>query len=81
MTKQVTYKHGRLLRTVSRGRLRKNYSSFQEFEYYSDIYSLADRLGYESAESAWRHNPIIEWSTNPDDYRKAPRREPTKKKG
>ena len=56
--------------TISKGKLRKNYSSFEEFEAYSAIYGLHSRLGYKSPKTAWASNPLIQWSTNPADYKK-----------
>lgn len=53
-----------------RNRLRKNYASFEEFEAYDATYNLAARLGYKSAKTAWRYNPMIEGSVNPSDFRK-----------
>ncbi len=50
--------------------LQNNYSSFEEFESYSDMYALAERLGYKSAKTAWNKNPLIQGSTNPSDFRK-----------
>lgn len=55
-----------------RNRLRKNYANFEEFEMYSEIYGISRRLGYKSAKTAWRANPMIEGSVNPDDLRKVP---------
>lgn len=49
-------------------RLRNVYDSFDEFASFSDIYGLAHRLGYESAEEAWEANPIVRGSVNPSDY-------------
>jgi hypothetical protein len=48
-------------------RLRANYSSFEEFEAYSETYGIAKRLGFKSAANAWRANPVIQGSTNPGD--------------
>jgi hypothetical protein len=56
-----------------RCRLRRNYSSFSEFDSVNEIYGLAARLGYKSAATAWRYNPMIEGSVNPSDFRRAPR--------
>lgn len=50
-------------------RLQKNYSSFEEFEAYSDTYGVSARLGYKTAEQAWKANPIIQGSVNPSDLR------------
>lgn len=55
---------------ISKGKLRKNYSSFEEFVRYSEIYGLHSRLGYKTAKSAWDRNPTIQWSTNPADFKK-----------
>lgn len=57
-----------------RNRLRKNYASFNEFATMNEIYGLATRLGYKSAETAWRYNPVVEGSVNPSDFRRAPRK-------
>ena len=56
------------------GKLRKQYANFREFYAYSDTYGLAERLGYDSAEDAWKANPKVQGSTNPDDFRKACRK-------
>ena len=53
-----------------KGRLQAQYESLEEFESYSEIYSLAERLGYKTAKGAWKSNPVIMGSTNPADYRK-----------
>lgn len=42
---------------------------FETFRSYSDMYSLAERLGFTSAEEAWQANPFIQGSTNPEDYK------------
>ncbi len=52
-----------------RSRLRTRYSDFEQFETYSDIYNLAARLGFRSAEEAWEANPVIESSVVPEDFR------------
>jgi hypothetical protein len=51
-------------------KLHNLYSSYEDFHAWSDIYGLAKRLGYKSAETAWKTNPTVEFSTNPSDYRK-----------
>lgn len=53
-----------------RTRLRNNYSNDGQWIYNSDMWGLCGRLGYDSPESAWRANPVIEGSTNPSDFRK-----------
>lgn len=50
--------------------LRSNYEGkFEQFEAYDRIYGLAARLGYASASEAWEANPIVQGSTNPEDFR------------
>lgn len=51
-------------------RLRKVYSSLEEFIAYCDIYGNHAQLGYASPQTAWRANPVIQGSVNPSDYRK-----------
>ena len=53
-----------------RNRLRRNYTSFGEFEAYCEIRGLHTRLGYKSPKTAWRYNPMIEGSVNPSDFRR-----------
>ena len=53
---------------VSQNRLRKNYSNFEEFEHFSEMYSLSSRLGYASAKNAWAANPMIQYGSNPSDF-------------
>lgn len=55
---------------ISHGKLQSNYSSYEEFKSFSMIYNLHKRLGYKSPLSAWEHNPHIQWSTNPSDFKK-----------
>ncbi len=57
--------------------LQDNYSSFEEFKSYSEMYGLANKLGYASAKKAWNENPIIQGSTNPYDFRKVKTNQPT----
>lgn len=56
---------------VSQGFLRNNYECVEEFVNYDDIYKLAHRLGFESAEEAWDFNPFIQWSVEPRDFKRA----------
>jgi len=48
-------------------RLHKIYDNFAEFEAYNDIYGIAKRLGYSNTKSAWRDNPMVQGSINPND--------------
>lgn len=52
-------------------RLQTVYSSFDEFEQYSEMYGLHNRLGFNNPQEAWDTNPIVEGSTNPADYKVA----------
>ena len=51
------------------GKLRKQYSSFEEFKEYAETYNIHGRLGFETPEAAWEANPEVQGSTNPDDLR------------
>ena len=53
-----------------RTRLRNNYGSFKDWEYYSDMWGLCLKLGYGTPKAAWKANPVIEGSVNPGDFRK-----------
>ena len=50
--------------------LQEVYSSFEEWDAFSDMYGLANRLGYAENQEAWDDNPLIQGSTNPYDYKK-----------
>ncbi len=50
------------------GYLQDQYSGLPEFRRYSGSFGLSDRLGYDSTAEAWEANPLIQGSTNPDDY-------------
>jgi hypothetical protein len=50
-------------------KLKKVYSSFDEFEEYDAIYNIANRLGFNTTKKAWDTNPLIQGSTNPSDLR------------
>lgn len=66
-------KHGVICRSGEKGwqgRLKENYSSFEDFEGYDQLYNLAYKLGYKSAINAWNANPVVQGSTNPNDFRK-----------
>lgn len=49
-------------------RLQDNYYDFLEFERCAEVYGLAERLGYTSAQDAWEANPIVQGSVLPSDY-------------
>lgn len=50
-------------------KLRKNYANFEEFQDYAANYGLPERLGFSTAREAWDANPLIQGSTNPEDFK------------
>lgn len=56
------------------GRLRKNYTDYEDWAHHARMWGLHARLGYKSTMTAWRANPVIQWSVNPSDFRRAPRK-------
>lgn len=67
MLKRVTCRSG--LNGCQR-RLHEDYADLEEFRNYSRMYGIAKRLGFRSAISAWRANPLIEGSVEPSDLRR-----------
>ena len=57
-----------------KARLQSVYESKEEWLAYSEIYGLANRLGYADANRAWDENPMVQGSTNPRDYRRSNKR-------
>ena len=47
-----------------RCRLQNNYSSFEDFQWYDEIYNLARRLGFKTAAEAWLENPVVQGSVD-----------------
>jgi hypothetical protein len=68
--KYATPEEKKILNEKWTGRLQKQYVDFEEFAAYNEMYDLARRLGFESAEEAWEANPLITGSTEPGDYRR-----------
>lgn len=51
-------------------KLQKNYDNdYNQFVEYDKIYNIAKRLGFKSAQEAWKANPLIQGSTNPNDLK------------
>lgn len=48
-------------------KLRKNYSSLEEFKRWDENYGISSRLGFETSEEAWEANPLIRGSVDPED--------------
>lgn len=63
-----------------RMKLQKNYSSLDELKDYDENYGVVKRLGFKSAEEAWKKNPLIQGSTNPGDFRRSPTKKKNKSK-
>jgi hypothetical protein len=51
-------------------KLQSIYKDYEEFAAYDCHYNISGRLGYSSAVTAWRLNPVICGSVNPSDLRK-----------
>ena len=51
-------------------RLRENYRDLEEFVSYAETYGLHTRLGYKTPQAAWKANPMIQGSVDPNDFRK-----------
>jgi hypothetical protein len=58
----------RSLNEMWSGPLQDEYTDFEEFETYDEMYNLSGRLGFDSAEEAWEANPVVKGSTDPNDY-------------
>jgi len=61
--------------------LQDNYSSFAEFGGYDDVCNLAARLGFKTAKEAWKVNPVIQFSANPEDFCTVSAPTPVQKEG
>ena len=48
-------------------RLHSIYSNYKEFCAFNSAYGIATRLGFSSAVIAWKANPVIQGSVNPED--------------
>ena len=49
-------------------RVRESYASIDELIAYDEIYNIAQRCGYASAQELWDDNPMIGGSVNPQDF-------------
>lgn len=51
-------------------KLQNDYDNdFEKWKAYSDMYGLAERLGFESPEEAWEANPLVQGSVYPEDFK------------
>jgi len=55
-----------------RQRLQTLYPSYEQWKHYSELYGLAQRLGFKSTKSAYNANPIIEGGLHNSDFQIAP---------
>lgn len=69
VTSEMNNKKAALELKAWKGKLQKNYDDLEEFKSYDELYGLAKRLGFETAEEAWNANPTVSGSTNPADYK------------
>lgn len=68
--KEVASKKARLELKAWKGKLQKCYDNdFADFVYYNEMYNIAKRLGFSSADEAWDKNPTIETTTDPKDLK------------
>lgn len=56
--------------TKWRDRLHNVYADLEEFRGYCRLYNIHKRIGFRSVIAAWRANPLIEGSVNPQDLRR-----------
>lgn len=49
-------------------RLRSRYETYHEFETFALQYDLHKRLGYGTPPDAWDWDPVVQSSTNPEDF-------------
>lgn len=49
-------------------RVREVYSSLEELQGYDETFGIVERCGYASAEELWNDNPMLQGSTNPEDF-------------
>ena len=68
--KYATDEEKEFLKETWRASLKNEYENFEEFAAYDEIYGLAKRLGFDSAEEAWEANPLIQGGVNPEDYKR-----------
>ncbi len=77
----VVSKEQEAIEEMWKSKLRQQYSSFDEWKDYSDTYGLAKRLGFNSAEEAWKANPTVQGSTDPKDFKIVKEQRGFRKKG
>ncbi len=52
-----------------KARVQENYTDRADFDAWDEIYSIAERLGYDTGAQLWEANPMIEGSGEPSDLR------------
>jgi hypothetical protein len=49
-------------------RMKDNYSNFDEWNHYCDLYGLHLKLGFKAPKAAWDANPLMQGSVAPEDF-------------
>ena len=69
MRNNVKCKSGRI---GWQGRLHEVYTTINELKACDAVYGILQRIGFKSAERAWKVNPIIQGSVSPSDLCRVP---------
>jgi len=70
LIKEDYLKNKKQLNEMWKNHLQNVYTDKGEWLRYDEIYGLSQRLGYDDPEQAWSENPLIQGSTNPEDYKR-----------
>ena len=49
-------------------RVRNVYKNFEDLKIYDEMFGIAKRCGFKSAEVLWKENPILHGSVYPEDF-------------
>lgn len=49
-------------------RVKEVYCDLDDLRHYDEIFGVVGRLGFKSAESLWKANPMIGGSVRPEDF-------------
>jgi hypothetical protein len=64
------HKYSSLSKISWQGKLQDSYDKdFEQFKHYDETYGIAKRLGFSSAEEAWKANPVINVTSDPEDLK------------
>ena len=68
--KQSSKTVNKINKVAWQGKLQDNYDGdIEQFKKYDEIYNIAGRLGFDSAEEAWEENPTINVGTDPSELK------------